>query len=256
MKNLILASTLLLTITGLAQAADMPLKAPPPPAWSWSGCYIGGTVGGYRSSSTYNGVPTGDFNLPFESAVIPVLTSISSGTFDQSGVIGGGELGCNWQAGIFVFGLEGDVSGWHNSSTSTVTGPDVLAPGQVFHATTSVTSNTLATGRPRIGIAANNWLFYATGGLAVANAAFSQSVFFTATRSTQAGATSTSVGWTAGGGIEYAITPNWTVKGEYLYVSLDSQTMTENNVAFPTFAQSATNKLAVSIGRFGVNYKF
>jgi outer membrane immunogenic protein len=132
----------------------------------------------------------------------------------------------------------------------------VLAPGQVFHATTSVTSNTLATGRPRIGIAANNWLFYATGGLAVANAAFAQSVVFTATRSTQAGATSTSVGWTAGGGIEYAISPNWTVKGEYLYVSLDSQTMTENNVTFPTFSQSATNKLAVSIARFGVNYKF
>ena len=99
-------------------------------------------------------------------------------------------------------------------------------------------------------------LIYATGGLAASNAAFSQSVFFTATRSTQAGATSTSVGWTAGGGIEYAITPNWTVKGEYLYVSLDNQTMTENNVAFPSFSQSATNKLAVSIGRFGVNYKF
>jgi outer membrane immunogenic protein len=255
MKNLILASTLLLTVTGLARAADMPLKAPPPPAWSWSGCYIGGTVGGYRSSSTYNGVPNGDF-IPFESANIPVLTAISSGTFDQSGVIGGGGIGCNWQTGIFVFGLEGDVSGWHNSSTSAVTGLDVLAPGQVFHATTSVTSNTLATGRPRIGIAANNWLFYATGGLAVANAAFAQSVVFTATRSTQAGATSTSVGWTAGGGIEYAISPNWTVKGEYLYVSLDSQTMTENNVTFPTFSQSATNKLAVSIARFGVNYKF
>jgi outer membrane immunogenic protein len=251
MKNLILAGTLLLTVTDLARAADMPLKGPPQPAWSWSGCYIGGTVGGYRSSSTYNGVPTGNF----ESA-IPVLTAISSGTFDQSGVIGGGELGCNWQAGIFVFGLEGDVSGWHNSSTSAVTGPDVPAPGQFFHATTSVTSNTLTTVRPRIGIAANNWLFYATGGLAASSVAFSQSVLFTATRSTQAGATSTSVGWTAGGGIEYAITPNWTVKGEYLYVSLDNQTMTENNLAFPSFSQSATNKLAVSIGRFGVNYKF
>ena len=251
MKRPSYVGAITLAIAGIAQAADMPLKAPPPPAWSWSGCYIGGTVGGYRSSSTYNGVPTGNF----ESA-IPVLTAISSGTFDQSGVIGGGELGCNWQAGIFVFGLEGDVSGWHNSSTSAVTGPDVPAPGQLFHATTSVTSNTLTTVRPRIGIAANNWLFYATGGLAASNAAFSQSVFFAATRSTQAGATSTSVGWTAGGGIEYAITPNWTVKGEYLYVSLDNQTMTENNLAFPSFSQSATNKLAVSIGRFGVNYKF
>src|ERR1700730_16515691 len=84
-----------------ARAADMPIKAPPPPppaVHSWTGCYVGATIGGARGRSDYTGAPNGDFPTPDpigEPTIIPNLSAISSGTLDPVSLIGGGEIGCN-----------------------------------------------------------------------------------------------------------------------------------------------------------------
>ena len=246
-----------------ALAADMALKAAPipPQIYSWSGCHFGGTVGGALGRSTYSGTPTGDFLTPApvgEPSIIPNLSAITTSALNPSSAIGGGDIGCDWQINSVVIGVEGDFSGWKSSKSSALTGPgDPLAPGSTLTAATSVSSHWLATVRPRVGIARNNWLFYVTGGAAFTNATFSQSVLFVATATSMAGSvTSTLTGWTAGAGLEYGITPNWLLKAEYLYVGFPNQNLTEVNPAFPTFTANASNRLSASILRVGLDYKF
>jgi outer membrane immunogenic protein len=247
-----------------AFATDMgiPKKAPPPPqtppVFSWTGCYIGGTVGAAWGRSSYTGTPDGDFPTG-EPTIIPNLAAISSGTFHPSSAIGGGEIGCNWQTGVWVVGLEGDGSGWDLSKSSTVTGPgDPFNPGTTLTASTSESSYWLATVRGRLGYAYDNWLFYATAGAAFTKVSYSQAVFFTFSDSTQFGSVGTTeAGWTVGSGVQYALTPHWLIKAEYLYVSFPSQTLHEFNPTFPTFTETlTTNRLTASIVRVGLDYKF
>jgi outer membrane immunogenic protein len=243
-----------------ALAADMALKAPPipPQIYNWSGCHVGGTVGGAVGRSTYSGTPTGDF-LTVEPSIIPNLSAITTGALNPSSVIGGGDIGCDWQINSVVIGFEGDFSGWNLSKSSALTGPgDPLAPGTTtLTAATSESSHWLATVRPRVGVARDNWLFYITGGVAFTSATFSQSVLFSASPSTMAGSvTSTLTGWTAGAGVEYGFTSNWLLKAEYLYVGFPSQNLNESNPAFPTFTATAANRLSASIFRLGLDYKF
>jgi outer membrane immunogenic protein len=246
-----------------ALAADMALKAPPipPQIYTWSGCHFGGTVGGAFGRSTYSGTPTGDFLTPEpigEPSIIPNLSAITTSALNPSSVIGGGDIGCDWQINSVVIGLEGDFSGWNLSKSSALTGPgDPLAPGTTLTAATSESSHWLASVRPRIGVARNNWLFYITGGAAFTSVTFSQSVLFSASSTAMAGSvTSTLTGWTAGAGVEYGFTSNWLLKAEYLYVGFPSQNLTESNPAFPTFTATASNRLSASIFRVGLDYKF
>jgi len=258
-----LAAIAALIYTTRAFAADMALKATPipPQIYSWGGCYVGGTIGGAFGRSSYSGDPAGDFRTPEpigEPSIIPNLSAITTGALDPSSAIGGGEVGCNVQINSLVIGLEGDFSGWNLSRLSVSNGPgDPEAPGTTLTATTSENSHWLATVRPRLGVALNNWLFYATGGVAFSSVAFSQSVFFSASGSTMTGSsTNTLTGWTAGAGVEYGITPDWLLKAEYMFVGFPTQHLTEFNPAFPTFFATASNRLSASIFRVGVDYKF
>jgi outer membrane immunogenic protein len=261
MKTVLGALMIASLVAGRAIAADLsvqaPLcKAPPPlPAFNWTGFYIGGTLGGEWARSKYSETPTGAY---FTARPVGVahLIEAGTGTLSPSGVIGGGEAGFNWQTGQFVFGAETDISAWNLSRSAAVTVPPAPPVGSVT-ATTSTNSNWLFTARTRIGIANNNWLFFATGGLALSHVDSAQSIFFGATNQTQAGAASaTQAGWTVGGGVEYALSRNWSFKGEYLYVSLPNQTANQFNPSNPPFTGVAAANLNVSIGRVGVNYRF
>ena len=105
MKKLLLASVALIAVSVPVLAADMPVKAVPlPPAWSWTGCYVGLNVGytwaRFRKSNvTAVGIPP----------VVPVNTAFADFDFDRDGAEGGGQIGCNWQYGQWVWGLETDL---------------------------------------------------------------------------------------------------------------------------------------------------
>ena len=115
------------------------------------------------------------------------------------------------------------------------------------------------TFRPRVGVTSGNALFYVTGGLAVADYSFTQGAVIP---NCPCGVTATvskaKVGWAVGAGIEYAVTRAWSVKGEYLYVDLGSESFNTNLAAggFPLATFSHDVKLTESIGRFGLNYKW
>lgn len=227
MKRVLFASVAILAVAaaGAAGAADLPRRAEMPakapayiaaPIYNWTGLYIGLNGGGGWGTTSWN------------SALAP------TGNFSTSGGVFGGTLGYNTQVGQAVFGVEGDID-WSNirgtSNVNCVAGCE--------------TRNTwLGTVRGRLGYAADRFMPYITGGVAFGD--------IKATVPGFAGGSATKAGWTLGGGAEFALASNWSVKAEYLYVDLGS---------FDCGANCGTPgpdniKFNANIVRGGVNYKF
>jgi len=169
-------------------------------------------------ASVYNWTgPYAGLNLGYQWA------KVTNNVTEPSGIAGGGQLGYNWQLGQFVFGLETDIQ----ASAA----DDTFAPYKF-------SNPWFGTLRARIGYAINNVMLYGTGGLAYGEL---KGEFFGIEED------KTLVGWTAGAGIEYGFTQNWSAKLEYLYMDLASRTYSITGV---------DNGLHSSFLRLGVNYHF
>jgi outer membrane immunogenic protein len=280
MKRLLLASVTLLALTGTeaVRAADMPPGVIYPalvaPHFTFTGFYVGGTVGGAEGNTKYLETPGGGFGL-----ATPLVAAVGTGSVAPRGVIGGLEGGYNWQAGMFVLGFETDFSGWDMSANSGAIDPGMSVnskhPESVLisnlSSSTTANSNWLFTARPRVGIANGNMLTYLTGGLAVTNLNLSQSILYcqcipknnstvpptpaSATQFAAAGSFSTTeVGWIVGGGIEYALSWNWLIKAEYLYASFPNQNASQ--AGSPALTGTLTGDFRASIVRAGLDYRF
>jgi outer membrane immunogenic protein len=251
-------STLLACISTASFAADMAVKAPQPTAYQWSGCYVGANVGGGASGSNFDtAVDPGTHLLGGDPAVV---AATGTGSHGGDGLIAGGQVGCNWQSGLLVAGLEGDFDYFHSNpwfSNNTITLSDGVTP---FTITQSVTSDYLATIRPRIGIAADRNLAYLTGGVAFTRVSYLESYNDGAAPAGigSAAASKSLVGWVAGAGWENAVTDHWIFRAEYLYAGFSKV----NAVGAITDATGGVNTLhgssdlTVQIIRAGVNYKF
>jgi outer membrane immunogenic protein len=147
------------------------------------------------------------------------------GAVDPSGFAGGGQIGYNWQVSPnWVLGVEADVQG-----------ADISDSNALYDTRT----NLYGTVRGRLGYAVNNVLLYGTGGYAWGrNRLNAPGGIGHATHS----------GYAVGGGIEYAFSPGWSTKLEYLYVDLGRE---DYNLAIPT-----TAKVDFHTIKFGVNYRF
>jgi outer membrane immunogenic protein len=262
--------------TVAAQAADLPTRkeAPAPvfvpPPFTWTGFYVGLNAGGMfttgsRSATIFD--PAAGTDGGFLNADFP--GGLGNG---QTGFIGGGQAGYNWQTGAFVLGVETDFQGTTVSKSFNQTGIPFSGPGvPPFLVGDNLTVNGkasldwLGTTRGRVGFVVtpdNRLMIYATGGVAYGGGSSNFSVFDATTGSVFSGSpSSTRVGWTAGAGVEYALTNNWTIRGEYLYADLGSTNFqTVGNAAaatfFPGVFASAKISYNASIVRAAVNYKF
>jgi outer membrane immunogenic protein len=218
MKRLFVAGIALLALASTAAAADLPApqpyyKAPAflPPPFSWSGFYLGVNGGGAFGTSTWD----------------------TAGSINTSGGLVGGTIGYNYQINHFVIGAEGDID-WASISGTTTTAacPAGCKTGDSW----------LSTARGRIGYAADRFLPFVTGGAAFGNI-----------NATTAGltTTTTNAGWTVGAGLEFAITPNWSAKAEYLYVSLG-----KFNCGLNCGAATDNVSFNANLVRGGINYHF
>jgi outer membrane immunogenic protein len=248
MKRLAIA---LLAATGLsmglgqiASAADLPVKAPPmvaaPVPFSWTGFYVGGNVGYSWGRSSSDAILNG----------LPIFSS----SVNVDGVIGGGQIGYNWQTGNFVLGLETDIqaSGQSGNATVSWTIPVAGAPGIPVTEPYTAKLTYFGTVRGRVGYAVDRWLLYATGGWAYGHETQNGSATAAGVTSSFSYSTDRS-GWTLGGGVEMALNRNWSWKAEYLYIDLGTWNLTVIN-ALGT-ATTAT-KFTDNIFRLGVNYRF
>jgi outer membrane immunogenic protein len=296
MKRLLIgisAAASLLT-TG-AFAADLPVKQPVytkapvyvDPVYDWTGFYVGGNVG-YSWGNSSSTLALTDPGPPST-----VLNSAAT-KFHMDGVIGGGQIGYNWQRDKWVFGLEADIQAsgqaGHGSAvcaggTATVLN-SLCALGHIgdttpFNVPAFPVGQSLAesldwfgTVRGRIGILADpRVLLYATGGLAYGEVGASSTIggfnitgpqgVNGSTITPFLGSASNSslrVGWTVGAGVEGVISGNWTAKLEYLYIDLGN---VSGSFVTPLIAPSGafaissySSHITDNILRVGINYKF
>ena len=214
------AALSLLASAFTAQAADIPHPVYKGPRtvvayYNWTGFYAG-VNGGY-------GWGTSDWDLPVIST-------------KPKGWLAGGTLGYNYQTGSWVWGLEGDFD-WSDMKQSVACGAFSCESKQTW----------LATARGRIGYAFDRWLPYITGGGAFGH------VKASLTNPAVPGDSDTMIGWTVGGGLEYAFLGNWSAKIEYLYVDLG-----KFNCGVSCAAGFVTDNVTFkeNIVRAGLNYKF
>ena len=261
MKRLFLGSVAFVALglgTPAAFAAEMRVPPPPPPpapVYTWSGCYVGASAGYGSGTSRHTTVDGSNFNSP--TIALPPAGADITNNFDLSGFIGGGQLGCNWQWGAWVFGVEGDGSATNWAGQSFELSP-VPRPNTLWISETQ--QRWLVTARAKIGLT-NFWWFgdktmvYVTGGGAWAKIDTSE-FLTTSPQSTGFQQSDTRSGWTVGGGIEYALGYGWSAKSEFLYVKFDDYT-TFTSGPFRSINLSPREvRLQDYIWRAGLNYKF
>jgi opacity protein-like surface antigen len=250
---------------GVTSKGPMIFKAPARIAWSWAGPYLGFTLGyGVGKSNT-------DTTFSDAATTASLYTTNTSAKLD--GVIFGAQAGYNWQAGVLVAGIEGDLqySGQRADPSSACPGaicnpalvgvvadPSVLASFEQ-----SQKLEWFGTLRGRLGAAVTpGALAYVTGGLAVGEVMTAGTLLgFDGAGNPINSIISqhkTKAGWTAGVGIEAQLIGNWTGKLEYLYMDLGSigtgPTVAPN--ANATVAAAFNSRITDNIVRAGINYKF
>jgi outer membrane immunogenic protein len=255
LRNAAAAVMLLTSVVAPAFAADLParmaVKAPVAvaPVFDWTGFYIGAHVG-YGWSDHDVTMVTGSPTFP-PGFVYP--------TSHPSGVIGGGQVGFNYQIQRWVLGIEGDGSAADMRGSVRAFSPLIAGRYSDLH----TKFDWIATLAGRLGFAADNWLFYGKGGVAWAASGGSSETY------NRAGAvliattspSGTGTGWIVGAGTEYAFSNNWSAKLEYDYIDLGRRTTTTAVVNTPAFG-GATNLTDFDRGnriqmvKLGVNYRF
>jgi len=275
LHRIVAVAVSIIAFTQIAAAADLAYKAPSPvaPVFTWTGWYIGANAG-------YDWNNNVDVSSSFSCPDLPCpinrdtnladISAASSQSISAKGFNGGIQAGYNWQTGSLVLGIESDVGIMNLSGQQslTITSRSGLL---TFSPSTSIGTDALATVRGRLGWAvAPTVLLYGTGGLAVTDPnvhnTFSDSVSNPNTVIGPAnGASSnerTRAGWTAGGGVEWAFAPHWSVKAEYLYADFGS-IITTASVNAPNATISVTpNVFSTSVDvkanlvRVGINYLF
>jgi outer membrane immunogenic protein len=248
--SLIISAAFALVATA-ASAADLPVKARPAPlpmaaTYNWTGFYIGAHVGygwGRTTTDTFDGAGT--------------LTSATEGRRD--GFLGGGQVGANWQFHPnWLLGIEADVSGSGikgGLTSCTATGC----------ASSESKNDVFGSIRGRLGVVANNVLFYGTGGFAWMDNETTRTITCVgaacpaaSTASVLVGqastASSTLGGWVVGGGIEWMFAPNWTAKVEYQHARFDYSY--DFNYSLAAAFRRSTTELRTDTVRVGVNYLF
>lgn len=262
MKKVLLGALLAIATIGPASAADMAVKAKPMPVaevWNWTGFYVGLNAGSAWSDNSRNystpfTTPGNVFaNCASPAGFAPLVIApganpfdISSGCGGSNSFIGGGQIGYNWQAGTWVFGLEADGAWQSLVERSFTRFGNSNTPNSPFGSVATDTAffkseaTGLGTFRGRVGYAPGPWMIYGTGGLAVGGVKHTVTEILSPGNSCiipggnscrTVADNDTKFGWTIGAGFEWMFARNWSIGAEYLYVDLGRTTLTLAPVA-------------------------
>ena len=232
MKKLtVVASLALVLAAGSALAADLPSRKgpppaylPPPPAFSWNGLYGGVNIGyGFGNGDADHG----SMFYPSPPAA-PGFAGVWNNPNDLNGVVGGGQVGYNWQFSPWlVLGLEADIQAADLNTQTNGVFPGTLPAGHFGFVNSSKSVDWFGTVRARVGVTPfmPNLLIYGTGGFAYGQVTQHLNVFDPYVGQSYFGSShfdNTATGWAAGGGVEWSPSsfPAWSLKVEYLYTDL------------------------------------
>jgi outer membrane immunogenic protein len=262
-RDILLAGSVAFTSTA-GFAADLPSRLPPVyppplPIFTWTGFYVGVNAGGaWNAGNDLRGSDNVAAVVPANNVVhFPIQRS------DSAGATVGGLAGYNYQVNRAVFGVETDFN--YADVESKLAGTLNTATAQFTNSYRSQV-DWFGTLRARLGfLPTDRLLIYGTGGLAYGEVDTRITVVnnfsngFTA--NWRGDNSPTNIGWTAGGGIEYALTNNVTLRAEYLYVDLGKSSAVAHfqGTNDPTRSQivyGASNETKFNVARVAVSYKF
>ncbi len=246
-----------------ASTTPMLFKAPVMAAWTWTGPYLGGTIGYSAGKSKTDTI--------FSDPVSGMALFATRASRQLDGALGGAQAGYNWLAGNWLAGIEGDLN--YSGQRAKL---NAVCPGEVCNPTLvgviddpSVVANSehgqklewFATLRGRLGVILTpDAIAYATGGVAVGEVMTAGTVFgFDADGNpvnTIVSSHNTKAGYALGGGIEGRLAGNWTAKIEYLYLDLGTVTTIPAPAPNSTTATAFNSRITDNLLRVGVNYKF
>ncbi len=270
----LLTGAALVGLNQIASAADMAVKAlpPPPPLPTWTGFYVGVHGGAaWQHSGTWSWV---DPNfVAGQAGAVPSPLAIGNSS-PNLGAVGGIQAGYNWQFWqTFVLGVEGDIS-WTSLSDHRTQSPAIIfgaagvgAPGLgagVGGTSLQMTKNDqwIASARAKFGYTGwfNNTLLYVTGGGAWVNVDYTGTGIFLNGFSDNVTFNTTKSGWVAGAGAEWQATTNILLRAEYLYYNFDhtASGVAPYTPAFGNFGSPvySWDKFSVQVFRVAASYKF
>jgi outer membrane immunogenic protein len=227
-----------------AGAADLPAPAPAyyppvmhPALYDWTGFYIGGQVGVNLLSDTAS-----------QAGPLPTTPILNSASVRPDGVIGGGQIGVNYEFAPWVVGVEGSWTMTTLTGSNTVTAVSPPAAAGTFERATSA-PKWLISATGRFGYAANDLLFYGKGGFAWMQVDYTQDLLNSGVTFATQSISNMRTGFTGGGGLEYGLTENLSARLEYDFY--DFGTKAYNFAQTPVSIKSQMNVVAV-----GLNYSF
>jgi outer membrane immunogenic protein len=244
----------------------MPVKArpaPPPAVYSWTGCYGGGFVGYGWGNSQHRSVDPRrnpgifrDYELLFSESDGNRVGDITP-SYDMSGALGGFNVGCQYQFGWWLIGVEGDgaVTNKDRQAFNLFIGTN--QPAADAHYVSQTTERWMATARLRLGWAADKWLFFVSGGGAWSGV--DVTVWQPLDPVITAHQKKTLTGWTVGAGWEYALGYGWSWKSEFLYIDYGwTKFFDPADACSPGCDAFLTREVSLKnyIFRTGLNYRF
>jgi outer membrane immunogenic protein len=238
MKKMLLAGAAVLAFGSSTQAADLgvargPAAAIVAPAFNWTGFYFGGFIGGASRQARFTDIDG--------------YNAVGSWNANRTSFLGGVTLGYNWQFTPNVLvGIEGELGYLGGARRADPASPGLDTEGRIADSLYGLIT-------ARAGLTTDRALFYVKGGLALGGGSASvvdACVIGACGGGTYSASSSSNVGWTIGGGIEYAIAGSWTMKGEYNYIRFNNRTMTDGAFRFGVSNNDA------HLFKVGVNYLF
>jgi outer membrane immunogenic protein len=262
-KVLVIAAiVMMLPVAVLAQAAAQNKND----ATKWTGFYAGINVGGAFGSSNAQTATVYSSSGYFANTSVPAIAITGNQNFNPVGVIGGGQFGYNRQvAPRWVLGVEADYDAFKISASATGTTVYPCCSPSTFTILQKVSTDWMATVRPRVGYTAGKRsLLFISGGAAETKINYSS--LFTdnyANANESATASVLRTGWIAGGGGEYSLNKHWSARAEYLYANFGSVKNAGNvlsafstPISYPANPFTHTATLTGNIARVAVNYRF
>jgi outer membrane immunogenic protein len=240
------AAAAAVTMAGPAAAADLPLREAAPFAarFNWTSCYLGGHLGGGFAHKAITD-PVLLAQDPFFPGLTTGITTVSP---SPSGVVIGGQIGCDYQfASSWVVGVEGAASGAAIKGSRAVglpLGPDT--------ALVKASTDFLPSVTVRLGYAVDNVLLYAKGGVALAGDKFNVIGSFQGTPFAFEGLDNR-LGWTVGGGVDWAFSRHWSVNLEYDYYQFGHGAVLMSD-PINTFAGVVDVRQNVQVVKAGLNF--